>query len=327
MKKRKLGNLEINEIGLGCMGMSEFYGEADDKESLKVLEKAFDLGVNFYDTADTYGFGHNEKLLSKFIKGKREEIVIATKFGIRRDEGKYDRVIDNSPEYIRVSCENSLKRLGIDCIDLYYIHRLNNKYKLEESIGTLGDLVKEGKIRHIGLSEVSAKTLEKANSLFPITAVQSEYSLMTRDVEYNGVLDSCEKNNIGFVAYSPISRGLLSANNSNRNFSTEGDFRKFLPRFSEENLGKNKRIVEFLGEKANELNCSVAQLAIAWVMHSKEFIVPIPGTKRVKYLTDNAASAKIQLSKEILNQIDDVFKSENISGARYTEAGMKGINS
>jgi aryl-alcohol dehydrogenase-like predicted oxidoreductase len=166
MKKRKLGNLEVNEIGLGCMGMSEFYGKTDDNESLKVLEKSFELGVNFYDTADTYGFGHNEKLLAKFIKGKRDKLVIATKFGIKRKKEKYERVIDNSPEYIRSSCESSLKRLGIDYIDLYYVHRLNNNYKLEETMQTLKDLVKEGKIKHIGLSEVSAKTLEKAHNIF-----------------------------------------------------------------------------------------------------------------------------------------------------------------
>lgn len=327
MKKRSLGNLKVNEIGLGCMGMSEFYGKIDDKESLKVLEKAYELGVNFYDTADTYGFGHNEQLLSKFIKGKREDLVIATKFGIKREEGKYERVINNSPEYIRTSCENSLKRLGIDCIDLYYVHRLNNSYQLEETIGTLAELVKEGKIKHIGLSEVSAKTLKKAHEIFPIAAVQSEYSLMTREMEYNGVFETCEENNIGFVAYSPISRGLLSGNFKNKETLEKGDFRKFSPRFSDENMVRNNKVIEFLNLKAKELNCTTAQLAIAWVMHKKPFIVPIPGTKRIKYLTDNVSSAKIHLNKEIIDEMNKVFSDTNIFGERYTEAGMIGINS
>ena len=327
MEKRKLGNLQVNEIGLGCMGMSEFYGKTDDKKSIKVLEKAFEMGVNFYDTADTYGFGHNEELLSKFIKGKKEELVIATKFGINRDQGKYEREINNSPEYIRKACENSLKRLGVDCIDLYYAHRINNQYSLEETIGTLVDLIKEGKIKHIGLSEVSAKTLEKAHKIFPITAVQSEYSLMTRDMEYNGIFETCRKNNIGFVAYSPISRGLLSGNIKRKDDLGEGDFRKFAPRFSDENIRNNIKLVEFLELTAKKIGCTTAQLAIAWVMHKNPFIVPIPGTKRIKYLTDNIGSANIKIDKLLMKKMNQMFEKTSIFGERYTEAGMVGINS
>lgn len=327
MKMRNIGTtgVKASALGLGCMGMSEFYGEADDAQSLATLEHAFAKGVTLFDTADTYGFGHNEELLGKFLKGKRDSVAISTKFGLVRKPGAYERRVDNSPDYIRSACEASLRRLGVETIDLYYIHRLNLKTPLEESIGALAELVRQGKVRAIGLSEVSQQTLRKAVALHPIAAVQSEYSLWTRDPE-EGVLAACREVGASFFAYSPLGRGFLTGQITSEASLDPKDFRRSNPRFADENMECNLRIVETVRQLAAQKQCTPAQLALAWLLAQGEDIIPIPGTKRIKYLDDNLGALDVVLTREELDHIGQALPIGVAAGERYTAEGMKGLS-
>ncbi|QQE13893.1 aldo/keto reductase [Planctomycetota bacterium] len=328
MKMTTLGKsgLNVSAIGFGCMGLSEFYGPtSDESHSLSVLEHALSHGINFYDTADMYGSGHNERLLAKFMKNKREQIILATKCAIVRKPGAYTREINNSPEYIRQACDASLKRLETDCIDLYYIHRFTGQTVIEEVMQALIDLQTQGKIKHIGLSEVSSETLKKACAIAPVAALQTEYSLSTRDVE-TGILQTCDKLGIGFVSYSPLGRGLLTGQITSLNDLDEKDFRRIGPRFSEKNLQQNLKRLDTLKEIAAIKNCTLSTLAIAWLLHRPTSIIPIPGTKRIKYLDQNIHATQIQLTADEIKTLDDSFPIGFFSGGRYPEAGMIGIN-
>lgn len=319
-------NIKISNLGFGCMGMSEFYGPSNDKNSIKILEHALEMGVNFFDTADQYGHGHNEELLGKFMKGRRESIVIATKFGIvRKEKGTYERSIDNSPEYVRSACEASLKRLGIDCIDLYYAHRLNPDHSIEAMMTELASLVKEGKIRSIGLSEVSGEQLKTAHKIHPVSAVQSEYSLWTRDIETNGVLKTCRELGVTVVPYSPLGRGFLTGSITTTDGLDQNDFRRKSPRFQGENLNLNLELVNSVKKLAEDKGCTPAQIALSWVMAQGDDIVPIPGTRRIRYLEDNLGSIDLPLSSTDINYLENIFTVEAISGNRYPSEGMKGI--
>lgn len=328
MKKRILGkDLEVSEVGLGCMGMSFAYGAADDTESMAAIDRALELGVNFLDTADMYGPYTNEVLVGKALKRRRDKFVVATKFGIVFDEETGARGINGKPEYVKSACEESLKRLGIETIDLYYLHRVDPKTPIEETVGAMAKLVREGKIRHIGLSEASAETLKRASKVHQITALQSEYSLWTRDVETNGVLSACRKLNIGLVPYSPLGRGFLSGKIKKFEDLAQDDWRRMNPRFQGGNFEKNLDLVKKLEKIATEKNVKASQLALAWVLAQDENLVPIPGTKRVKYIEQNAAAAtKIELSETELDQINNVFPQDAASGLRYPEEMMKSVN-
>jgi len=315
---------KLSGIGLGCMGMSEFYGSTDDAQSLATLEAAYEAGVTLYDTADSYGAGHNEELLGRFLRGKREHVTLATKFGLVRKAGSYERRVDNSPAYIREACEASLRRLSVEHIDLYYIHRLNlAETPLEVSMEALAQLVREGKIGGIGLSEVSPATLRRAAAVHPVAAVQSEYSLWTRDPE-DGVLAACREVGAVFCAYSPLGRGFLTGKVMPLE---EGDFRKFSPRFAGDNLAANQRIVDIVREIAAAKGCTPAQLALAWLLAQGDDIVPIPGTKRIPYLLENLGALRVQLSGEELARIGAALPPGMAVGDRYPAEGMKGINS
>ncbi|MFC3024432.1 aldo/keto reductase [Vibrio zhugei] len=326
MKKRKLGHsLEVSEIGLGCMGMSEFYGPRNDAESKSVLHQAVELGCTFLDTADTYGHSHNEQLIGEFLKECRADIKIATKCGIVRRPGEYQRVIDNSPAYIRHACESSLRRLGGECIDLYYIHRLDPNVAIEDTVSALSQLVKEGKIANIGLSEVSANTLRKAHAVHPISAVQTEYSLWTRDVERE-VLPTCRELGIGFVPYSPLGRGFLTGSITPDSDFVGEDVRQSLPRFTPDNLDANRPLAEVVASMAQSKSCSSAQIALAWLLAQGPDIVPIPGTKKMTHLKDNLGASAVNLTAEDLAHIESAMSAFQPVGGRYSAEGMKGVN-
>jgi len=328
MKKRKLGSdLEVSAVGLGCMGMSFAYGAADETESLATIDRALELGVNFLDTADIYGPHTNEELVGRALKGRRDKFIVATKFGIIFDPTNLGiRGINGKPAYVQKAVEASLKRLEVETIDLYYLHRVDADTPIEETVGAMAKLVEEGKIRHIGLSEAGAETLKRAAKIHPIAALQSEYSLWTRDVEDNGVLETCRELNIGFVPYSPLGRGFLSGEIKKFEDMAEDDWRRTNPRFQGENFEKNLRLVEKLEEIARVKGITASQLALAWVLAQGPDIVPIPGTKRIKYLEQNAEAAEVVLSQEELAAIEDVFPRDAVSGLRYPEAMMASVN-
>jgi len=327
MHSRTLGkSLSVSAVGLGCMGISEFYGPATpDDEALTLLHKALELGVDFLDTADAYGPHRNEELLAKFLKSNRQSVKVATKFGIVRKPGEYARTINNKPEYVREACEASLRRLDIDCIDLYYVHRINADHPIEDTMEALSKLVSDGKIAHIGLCEVSEATLRKAHAVHPVTAVQTEYSLWTRDVEQN-VLPCCRELGIGLVPYSPLGRGYLTGTYSEDTTFEDGDFRASLPRFTKDNIAANRSVVDAIQQIADSNHCTPAQVALAWLLAKGEDIVPIPGTKRIKYLEQNIASVELSLSSADVAMLDEHTAKMDIAGERYTEEGMKGLN-
>ncbi|PWC12057.1 aldo/keto reductase [Brenneria roseae subsp. americana] len=329
MQQRKLGinGPSVSALGLGCMGMSDFYFTAqDEKESIATLHRALELGVTLLDTADMYGPHTNEQLVGKAIKGKRQQVFLATKFGILRDPAHPElRGVCGKPEYIRTSIEGSLQRLGVEVIDLYYQHRVDPTVPIEESVGTLADLVKEGKIRYIGLSEASATTLERAHRVHPITALQSEYSLWTRDVEEN-ILPTCQRLGIGFVPYSPLGRGFLTGAIRTPDDLAADDFRRSNPRFAGDNFAKNLQLVEKVNQLATQKGISPSQLALAWVLAQGEHIVPIPGTKRRRYLEENVAALDVTLTEEELEAIEAIFPFHAAAGERYSTEGMATVN-
>ncbi|MEN8671513.1 MAG: aldo/keto reductase [Ketobacter sp.] len=326
MKMRTLGKqgLEVSAIGLGCMGMSDFYGASDDAVNIQVLAGALERGVTLWDTADMYGPFTNESLLGRFFKenpGSRERVKLATKFGNRRnDKGDFLGVC-GTPEYVKSACDASLQRLGVECIDLYYQHRVDPQVPIEETVGAMAELVTAGKVRYLGLSEASARTLRRAHAVHPISALQSEYSLWSREVEAE-VLPTCWELGIGFVAYSPLGRGFLTGAIRQRSDLDQSDWRLANPRFSEENFHHNLKLVETVQAMANELGCSSAQLALAWMLAQSPHIVPIPGTRNLDRLGENAAAAEIELGSELLAKLDEVIASASIYGERYPEGGM-----
>ncbi|MEI7375774.1 aldo/keto reductase [Dickeya chrysanthemi] len=325
MQQRKLGpqGPTVSAIGLGCMGMSDFYSTGqDESEAIATLHRALELGVTLLDTADMYGPHTNEELVGKAIKGKREQVFLATKFGILRDPANPAlRGVCGRPEYIRQAVEGSLKRLGVDVIDLYYQHRIDPAVPIEDSVGALADLVKAGKIRYIGLSEASAATLERAYRVHPITALQSEYSLWTRDVEAE-ILPTCRRLGIGFVPYSPLGRGFLTGAIKQPSDLAADDFRRGNPRFSDENFAKNRQLVDKITQLAREKAVTPSQLALAWVMAQGEHIVPIPGTKRRRYLEENVGAASVSLTPRELDEINAIFPPQAAAGERYGREGM-----
>ena len=320
MQKRKLGTqgLEVSEEGLGCMGMSEFYGEGDDEESIATIHRALELGVNFLDTADMYGPFTNEILVGRAIKGRRDEVVLATKFAnVRGENGEYLGV-RGDPEYVRQACEASLKRLDVETIDLYYQHRVDPNVPIEETVGAMAELVQQGKVRYLGLSEAAPETIRRAHRVHPISALQTEYSLWTRDVE-NAILPATRELGIGFVAYSPLGRGFLSGRFRSPEDIPEDDFRRRNPRFQGENFERNMQIVERVRESADEKGVTPAQLALAWVLHRGEDIVPIPGTKRRRYLEENVAATEIELTEDDLHRLDEAAPPGGTAGDRYPD--------
>jgi aryl-alcohol dehydrogenase-like predicted oxidoreductase len=319
MDRRTLGNqgLEVSALGLGCMGMSEFYGTTDEGEAIATIHRALELGIDFLDTADMYGRGANEKLVGKAIGDRRDEVVLATKFGnVRNDDGS--REVRGDAEYVRQACDASLERLGLDHVDLYYQHRVDRRVPIEETVGAMAELVEAGKVRHLGLSEASSETIRRAHAVHPIAALQSEYSLWTRDPE-DGVLETCRELGIGFVAYSPLGRGFLTGQIRSADGFAEGDFRGHLPRFQGENLQRNLELVSRVEEIAEEKGRTPGQVALAWVLSRGDDVVPIPGTKRRAYLEENAKAADIELTAEELERLEQAFPQGAAAGDRYPD--------
>jgi aryl-alcohol dehydrogenase-like predicted oxidoreductase len=317
--------LKVSRMGLGCMGMSEFYGPGDERESIRTIHRALELGVNFLDTADIYGLGRNEELVGKAIRNRRGKAVLATKFGnVRGKDGSWLGV-NGKPEYVRACCEDSLRRLGTDTIDLYYQHRVDPDTPIEETVGAMADLVRQGKVRHLGLSEAAPATIHRACAVHPIAALQTEYSLWTRDPEAE-VLPTCRELGVGFVAYSPLGRGIFGGRIRRLDDLAEGDYRRAAPRFAEGNLSSNLSLLDRLEEIAAEKRCRPAQLALAWLLARGEDVFPIPGTKRVERLEENVGALEVALTPEDLSRMDAAFPVGAARGDRYSEQAMRALN-
>jgi len=327
MKQRQLGQsgIKVSAIGLGCMGMSEFYGSSDDRRSVELIHQALDLGVNFLDTADMYGVGANEKLVGSALERRREGVVLATKFGnVRGPKGEFLGV-NGRPEYVRDACEASLKRLGVETIDLYYQHRIDPEVPIEDTVGAMADLVSEGKVRYLGLSEAHPDTLRRAHRVHPITALQTEYSLWSREPEEE-LFGLCRELGVTFVAYSPLGRGFLTGAIQSPDDLEEDDRRRMFPRFQEENFGKNFELVRAVEAMASDRGCTPAQLALAWTLAKTPNLVPIPGTRHLERLKENVAAADIELSQADLDRLDAIAPPGFASGLRYPEQAMKALN-